>query len=94
MAGARRKRTDEEQKIYDEIEAIKRARTDKADEITKHLDAMWLVPPTNVTDVVLGGYARHALTARHELDALTARLEALMAHYQALRARPTEDVPL
>lgn len=94
MATTRRKRTDEEQRLYDEIEALKRQKSDQAIEVTRCVDRMFSVGPDGETDAILGARAREALAARRAVDEIGRELVSLQTKYEALRARATEDVPI
>jgi len=94
MAGARRKRTVDEQALYDEVESLKKLRAEHAEQITAALDRLYSVGSADETDAVLGAHARAALAARRRLDETNARIVALTERYRELRARRTEDVPL
>lgn len=94
MANTRRKRTEEEQRLYEEIESLKRQRSEQTAEITRRIEFMYAVTKDEETDAILGGRARDVLAARREVDRLTVTIENLQVRYEALRARAAEDVPL
>lgn len=94
MAITRRKRTDEEQKLYDQIETLKRQKSEQALVVTRLVDLMFDVKADEETDAVLGARARAALTARRTVDETAKQIESLQAQYEKLRARAAEDIPL
>lgn len=94
MANTRRKRTEEEQKLYEEIESLKKKRSEQTAEVTRRIEFMYAVTKDEETDTILGARARDVLAARREIDRLTVTIENLQVRYEALRARATEDVPL
>jgi len=85
MANVRRKRTTEEQALYDQIQNAKRLRVEQAAEIDRAVDLLFEVPAEEATDAVLGVRARFALSARRRFDETTQRLARLEERYEALR---------
>lgn len=94
MTVTRRKRTAEEQAVCDEIETLKEQKAAMEHAIAAALDRLYAVEPPDQTDAVLGKHARDALDARRAANEISARIAKLTEHYQQLRARPAEDVPL
>jgi DNA-binding NarL/FixJ family response regulator len=93
MAGTtRRKRTPEEQTLFNEIEALKKLKSDQAHQVTVAIEQMY--QERDESDAALGARARAVLAARRDADKTAERINELTARYEALRARPTEDVPI
>jgi hypothetical protein len=93
MANVRRRRTDEEQALYERLTLAKKRRVQLAADLAASVDGLSVSSATH-TDFALALVARIIIGIRSDMDACSRLERELEEQYVALRARRAEDIPL